>query len=598
MSVPAAAVGARRPAALAAAPRSTWRAIAPATLMAATLAAVYLIWQPPSADLAAQEFRTWLFDQQGFTPWDGQWFGGHHTPGYSVLFPPLASLLGPRLVGAIATVAGAALFAAIADGVWGERSRVGALWFGAAVTASLFNGRMTFALGVAVGLAAILAMQRDRHLLGYACAVLTGLASPVAALFLALAGCAWAIGDRRRLGLGARGRRIRSGRPAGIRVPRGRDGAVRDQRLPPRPRSSARSPLVVAARRRAGPAHRGGALRGWPTCAAFLLDTPMGGNATRLSTLFAGPLLACALWGRRATALAVIAPFLVFLQLGPPIRDVARAQADPAVQRSFYAPLLRFLDQEVETLHEPVRVEVLPTEDHWESRWVATRHPIARGWVRQLDRRYGPLFYEDRLDPAAYRRWVDRLGVSLVAVPAAPLDYAAAREAGLIRRGLPWLVPTFRGGSWVVYRGAAPGRPVDPPIRVTALDPSSVSLTAVRPGTSLLRVRFSPYWALVEGTGCVARGPGGMTRVTLRETGRAAAGDPLLARARAQPGAALPRQRLSTAPGSVVRETRPAPLARAVRMLGWSRPWAYACAPSRRASCRVGGSTSCGSSSS
>lgn len=519
MSVPAAAVGAQRPAALAAAPGSTWRAIAPATLLAATLAAVYLIWQPPSADLAAQEFRTWLFDEVGFTPWDGQWFGGHHTPGYSVLFPPLASLLGPRLVGAIATVAGAALFAAIADGVWGERSRVGALWFGAAVTASLFNGRMTFALGVAVGLAAILAMQRDRRVLGYAFAVLTGLASPVAALFLALAGCAWAIGDRQRRGLALAAAAFLPAALLAFAFPEGGTEPFVISAFLPVLAVAVVAVVVLPADERV--LRTGAVLYGLATCAAFLLDTPMGGNATRLCTLFGGPLLACALWGRRTTLLLVMAPVLVFLQLGPPVRDVVRAQDDPAVQRSFYAPLLRFLDQEVETLREPVRVEVLPTEDHWESRWVATRHPIARGWVRQLDRRYGPLFYRQRLDPAAYRRWIDSLGVSLVAVPAAPLDYAAAREAGLIRKGLPWLVPAFRGGSWVVYRVQRPTGLSNPPIRVTALDPASVSLTAVRPGTSVVRVRFSPYWGLVEGTGCVARGPGGMSRVTLRQTGRA-----------------------------------------------------------------------------
>ena len=519
MSSPAVVVGAQRPAALAAAPHSTWRAIALPTLLAATLAAVYLIWAPPSADLAAQEFRTWLFDEVGFTPWDGQWFGGHHTPGYSVLFPPLASLLGPRLVGAVATVAGAALFAAIADGAWGERSRVGALWFGAAVTASLFNGRMTFALGVAIGLAAILAMQRDRRVLGYAFAVLTGLASPVAALFLALAGCAWAIGDRQRRGLALAAAAFVPAALLALAFPEGgTEPFVISAFLP------VLAVAVVAVAVLPGDERvlrTGAVLYALATCAAFLLDTPMGGNATRLCTLFAGPLLACALWGRRTTLLLVMAPVLVFLQLGPPIRDVVRAQDDPAVQRSFYAPLLRFLDQEVETLHEPVRVEVLPTEDHWESRWVATRHPIARGWVRQLDRRYGSLFYRKRLDPAAYRRWIDSLGVSLVAVPAAPLDYAAAPEAGLIRRGLPWLVPAFRGGSWVVYRVQRPTGLSDPPIRVTALDPSSVSLTAVRPGTAIVRVRFSPYWALVEGTGCVARGRGGMSRVTLRQTGRA-----------------------------------------------------------------------------
>ena len=61
---------------------------------------------PPSADLAAQEYRADL----GLVLWDNGWYGGHHMPGYSVLFPPLAALLGPRLVGALSAVAAAWLF--------------------------------------------------------------------------------------------------------------------------------------------------------------------------------------------------------------------------------------------------------------------------------------------------------------------------------------------------------------------------------------------------------------------------------------------------------------------------------------------------------
>ncbi|HEY8865322.1 MAG TPA: hypothetical protein VIM22_00200, partial [Solirubrobacteraceae bacterium] len=83
-------------------------------LVAAALAVAYLIAHPPSADLAAQVYRTELFRREGFTLWDGQWFGGHHTLGYSVLFPPLGALLGPRVVGALAAVAAAALFEQLA----------------------------------------------------------------------------------------------------------------------------------------------------------------------------------------------------------------------------------------------------------------------------------------------------------------------------------------------------------------------------------------------------------------------------------------------------------------------------------------------------
>src|SRR3954464_10708702 len=99
-------------------------------LVAAALALTYLIVAPASADLAAQVYRTDLFEEVGFTLWNGQWFAGHHTPGYSILFPPLASLVGPRLVGALAAVAAAVLFERITYAHWGAGARLGALWFG------------------------------------------------------------------------------------------------------------------------------------------------------------------------------------------------------------------------------------------------------------------------------------------------------------------------------------------------------------------------------------------------------------------------------------------------------------------------------------
>src|SRR6266516_3294458 len=64
-------------------------------LLAAALAVLYLVWDPLAPDLAAQVFRTDLFAHDGFGLWNGQWFGGHHTLGYSVLFPPLGAALGP-----------------------------------------------------------------------------------------------------------------------------------------------------------------------------------------------------------------------------------------------------------------------------------------------------------------------------------------------------------------------------------------------------------------------------------------------------------------------------------------------------------------------
>ena len=94
-------------------------------MVAAILGAIYLIAQPLSADHAAQVFRSGLFESEGLSTWNNLWFGGHHTPGYSVIFPFLASLIGPRLVGVIAVIAAAMLFSGIAYREWGDRARVG-----------------------------------------------------------------------------------------------------------------------------------------------------------------------------------------------------------------------------------------------------------------------------------------------------------------------------------------------------------------------------------------------------------------------------------------------------------------------------------------
>jgi len=46
--------------------------------------------------------------------WDNAWYAGHHLLGYSVLFPPLASVVGPRALGALAAIISALLFERLA----------------------------------------------------------------------------------------------------------------------------------------------------------------------------------------------------------------------------------------------------------------------------------------------------------------------------------------------------------------------------------------------------------------------------------------------------------------------------------------------------
>jgi hypothetical protein len=74
-----------------------WGRLAPPAI-ALAFGLLYLLFEPRPGDLAAHVFRAELFGREGFTIWNGDWYGGHHTPAYSVLVPPLSWLVGPRVL--------------------------------------------------------------------------------------------------------------------------------------------------------------------------------------------------------------------------------------------------------------------------------------------------------------------------------------------------------------------------------------------------------------------------------------------------------------------------------------------------------------------
>src|SRR4051794_27016021 len=157
----------------------------PAVALSSLLALLMLIWSPPVGDLAAQVFRTELFQRAGLAIWNGSWYGGHYTLTYSLLFPPLAALLGPQLVGMVAVIASSYLFDRLVRDRWGVEARWATLWFGAGVVTLLADGQLTFALGVAFGLATLRCLQLGRGSLALLAAAACPLASPVAGAFLA-----------------------------------------------------------------------------------------------------------------------------------------------------------------------------------------------------------------------------------------------------------------------------------------------------------------------------------------------------------------------------------------------------------------------------
>jgi hypothetical protein len=490
----------------------------PAWLLAALLAALYLVVDPPSADLAAQTYRTWLFEHAGLTVWNGGWYGGHHVPAYSILFPPLAALLTPQVVGALAAVAAAWAFERLALEARGAAGRPAALWFATATSVSLVTGRLTFALGLAFAVLAVLALSRERLAWSALAGAAAALASPVAAAFLALGLVAHGVTHRRwratALLLAAT---LSPALALTVLFPEG--GSFPFVASAFLPSLAATIALLVLLRRGDTTLRLGVALYAVLLVVSAGLSTPMGGNAVRLGALFAGPLAALALWPDRRRTLLLIAPFALYWQLSTPVDDWWRARSDPSVHAAYYDGMLRFLTTRS---GEPFRVEIPFTDNHWESALVAPSVPLARGWERQLDRKLNGLFYDDApLTPARYRRWLDAHAVRYVALADAPVDYSSAEEAALVRTVPSFLRPVWRDAHWRVFEVADPA-PLATGVagaRVTAMDVDRVDLDVPRAGRIVLRVRFTPYWRIARGSGCV--GPaGGWTVVTVTAPGR------------------------------------------------------------------------------
>lgn len=493
---------------------STGAILAGVLALSGALAALYLIWEPMSADLAAQTYRTGLFEREGFTIWNGQWYGGHHTPGYSLLFPPVASLLGLRLAGALSAVAAAALFVPLARHHFGPSAWLGCLWFAAAASTSLFTGRLAFAFGVPFAIAAMLALQRGRVALAALLAALATLASPVAGVFAALGGAALIVGPRRRAGLAVAAAALGPALLLSVLFP---EGGVEPFALSAYlfvPLACGAALAIIPREERE--LRAGVVLYVVGVTLAWILPTPVGGNAARLGALVAGPLAALVLWPDRRVLLALLALPLLYWQWVAPVRDIHRAQDDPAVRAGYYAPLLAELRRQD---GPPGRVEVVWTVNHWESAYVAPSFPLARGWERQLDVKYGDLFYEEDLGAESYRRWLDSLAVRWVALPLGTrLDYSSRAEARLVRGGLPYLREVWRNPDWRLYAVRDPAPLASGPARVTALGAETVTLRASGPGRVRLRVRWTPYWSVVSGSGCVER-DGDWTALTVRRAG-------------------------------------------------------------------------------
>src|SRR5213593_971962 len=152
-----------------------------------TLSAVLVCLVPQGTDLAAHAYQRALYLHLGFVLWNNFWYAGRYSfVTYSVLYYPLAALLGIRLL-AVATVSTAALaFAVVVGREWGPAARWSSRTFAVVWAGIVLSAAFPFALGAAFALLALWALQAGRGWRFGVFAVLTLAASPVAFLLLAL----------------------------------------------------------------------------------------------------------------------------------------------------------------------------------------------------------------------------------------------------------------------------------------------------------------------------------------------------------------------------------------------------------------------------
>jgi hypothetical protein len=485
-------------------------------LASAAVVASWTVLQPRTADLAAQVYRTGLFERAGWVLWDNNWFGGHHLPGYSLFTPWLMAHLGIGVTGAIAAATTTVAFAAIVRAKRRERWLWPTAWVAWAAAGDLLIGRVTYSVGLALAVLAVLALALEQRML-VACVLgaLSAAASPVAGLFLAMAVMVWWTVEHRREMLAVAGC---SGAVIVACALLFGDGGAQ-----PYSTGAAIVAVAIAVALRLGVARDAllarRALMAYAVVAAvsWLLPTPMGSNIARLGVAFAVPIVLVARRRPPGAYLYAVGAAASAWLIFAPATEIAKSVDAPETHARYYAPLIAQLQRRDTTSG---RVEIVPSATRWETVYVGARFALARGWETQIDHARNRLFYVPKLSAARYVRWLRFNAVAYVALSRAPKERWGLHEEKLVRRGVPGLRLVWASADWRLYGVRAP-RPLASGARVTHLGVDRIVLHAASPATIVVRVRWSRYWHGGAGV-CVSRRSDGFMDVTVLRAGRVA----------------------------------------------------------------------------
>ena len=465
-------------------------------------------------DLPAQYFRTWVARTAGPVAFNNQWYDGHSLPGYSILFPPISAVLGTRTTGLLACTVTTWAACRLLPGPRDSAQTFFRLALAVGIIGELIIGQIPFALGLAFGLVALLAVVSGHPWLALLMAACCSLSSPLTGLFLLLAGLAWApqIGWRRTVPLGSAGLGLLV-----VLLTGGSGGRF------PFPLVNLLAVLLFAvltlaiAPRSSRLIRRFAVIYGVVGAVLFVVPNPVGSNIGRLGSTLALPAVGYLLlrYGRRLVLALLIVPLLSW-QLVPVATALSNSAGDPSSSASYYTGLDAFLAS-----RDPAagRLEVPFTREHWETMFLAQRFPLARGWERQLDLQYSAVLYKP-LTATSYRAWLDANAIGLVALPDSPLDRGGLSEAALLADPQPYLHEVWHDAHWKVWQVTDAVPLASGPARLSTLGISSFTLNFPTPGTETVRIHADRMWGIAgDSAACLTATGDGWFQVTALRPG-------------------------------------------------------------------------------
>jgi hypothetical protein len=488
---------------------------------AASVAAALAWLGPPGTDFAAHAYQRTLFLEHGFTLWNNYWYAGRYSfVTYSVFYYPLAALLGIRLL-AVATIAlGALAFAVVLGREWGPTVRWSSRTFAVVWAGIVLSAAFPFALGMAIALLAIWALQAGARWRFAALATVTLLASPLAFLLLVVLLAGVAVARREALWLNwvpvagvamagllevalsrifpGGGRFPFSGSEFAAGVAFCVSGFVLTMRV-----ENARVLRFFFAAYLAA------------IVTLYFVPTAIGENVARLRYA-AVPLIVLVFslrqWRPRFLGVTIIVLAIAW-NVSPLAYSLVRNGSDVTANQQTWAGAIDYLRR---NLGPDYRVEAVDTPTHSAAVYLAGANiPMARGWYRQNDFPQNEVLY-DKLGAKGYLHWLHGLGVRFVVLARGTPDYSSRREAKLVRSGRAGLWPVFRTRKLTIYAVPDPRPIITGPgyPTLTSLTGSHIGIVVHRGGTYRIAVRWSPYWR--ASLGCLAKGRDGMVRLTTR----------------------------------------------------------------------------------